>query len=333
LDRFLWLRGELGLPVLTVLAFHRVTRPEDVGDLDAGVVESTPEDFAQQIDVIRNQCSVVSMADVRNHRRGRPLPKNPVLITFDDGYVDNLEIALPILERAGIPATFFIPTAFPEAGRLFWWDKIALYLQRCRRERALVTYPTRLALEPLRDPGRAHRRLCWAVKRTRALSLERLWEGLEEATYVHLDPSEERAIAERTIMSWPDIRRMRDAGMDVQSHSHEHRVLDTLTLEEATADLRLSREILSEALGEPVYALAYPVGHDLEGPFRRIAHDAGFELAFTNATGLCVPRSDPWNLPRLSMDREHVGALYKLRLVFGDNADPKVLHAPTVTVG
>jgi peptidoglycan/xylan/chitin deacetylase (PgdA/CDA1 family) len=240
------------------------------------------------------------------------------MLAFDDGYADNHDVVLPILKRAKVPATFFIPTAFPDAGKLFWWDRISLIMNRCREPWIELTYPAPLRLTPRQDPEQATRLVCKIIKHTPGVDLNRAWEDLERASGVHISEAEERAIADRTIMGWSKIKALRAAGMSVESHSHAHRVLGTLTPDEATKDLQQSRAILQDQLGEPVHAVAYPVGYELTGPFRRVAHDAGFELAFTNATGICSPKSDPWNLPRLSMDRLHVGALYKLRLLLGD---------------
>lgn len=318
IDRFLWLRGRLGLPLLTILTYHRVARRDDVGDLDMGVAEVEPDDFLRQLAVLKEHCSVVSMAEVRDHRRGRPLPKNAVMLAFDDGYMDNHDVVLPILQRAKVPATFFIPTAFPDAGKLFWWDRISLTMKRCQATSIELTYPTRTRLYPKQSPEVATRQVCKIIKHVPGLDLDRALEDLERASGVHLSEAEERALAKRTVMGWSEVKALHEAGMSVESHSHSHRVLGTLTPEEATHDLRKSRTILSEALDKPVRTVAYPVGYELTGPFRRVAQDAGFELAFTNATGLCTPKADPWNLPRLSMDRLHVGALYKLRLLFGD---------------
>jgi hypothetical protein len=172
----------------------------------------------------------VSLADVRRSFRGRRLPPNAVLVTFDDGYAD-IEAAVPILRRAGVPATFFIVTAFPDGGRLFWWDRIWLLLRRCRRERVELTYPAPLVIHPTRALGAAAHALIAAVKLTPRLHLERFWEGLERASGVALAAAEERALAAHTLLGWSAVRRLRGAGMDVQSHSHEHLVLNGLSPE------------------------------------------------------------------------------------------------------
>lgn len=319
LDRLFWLRARLGQRELAVLTYHRVGRVEDVGEMDPGLLEATPEELAAQLDVLGTYCTVVSLADVRRSFRGRRLPPNPVLVTFDDGYADVHAHAVPILRRAGVPATFFVPTAFPDGGKLFWWDRVWLLMRRCRRERVELAYPRRLVLQPTRSPEAAARALCEAIKRTERLDLAQLWEALERDAGVALDAAEERSLAARTILSWAAVRRLRDAGMDVQSHSHDHLVLNSLGPEAAQRDLVLSARLLREALGEEVHSVAYPVGYELRGALRSAPRDASFEIGFTNGTGLCAPaRVDPLNVPRISMDLGMGPAAYKTRLLFGD---------------
>jgi peptidoglycan/xylan/chitin deacetylase (PgdA/CDA1 family) len=329
LDRLFWLRARLGRRDLAVVTYHRVGRPEAAGELDPGLFEVEPAELAAQLEVLRDNGTVVSITDVRRFARGGRLPPNPVLVTFDDGYVEGCTEALPILRQAGIPATFFIPTAFPDAGKLFWWDRVWLTVRRCRKERVDLAYPRALELHPAGAPAEAARLVSQAIKRTPGIELARLWDALEEATGVSLSAAEERNVARRTIMGWQKVRALRDAGMDVQSHSHAHLVLNTLTPEAARVDLARSAEVLREVIGGEIFAVAYPVGYALEGPLRRAPRDAGFDLGFTNGTGLCsIGRFDPLDIPRLSMDVDIPLADYKLRLLFGSPARPAIALMP-----
>lgn len=323
LDRLLWLRGRLGIRALTVLTYHRVGQPEDAAGLNREVIEVDPAELEEQIAVVKTHCTLVSLADVRRFRDGRRIPPNPVLLTFDDGYADNHRLALPILRRAGVRATFFIPTAYPDAGRLFWWDKIALLFHRSFAETVELTYPTRQTLHPRGDPDGATDRVCAAIKTTPRVDLGRVWEDFERALGVAIPAEEERELSRRAIMGWSEIRALAAAGMDVQSHSHRHLVLNTLAPDEAERDLRRSSSILREAVDQPVHSVAYPVGYELQGELRRAPAGASFDLGFTNNTGLCsLRRFDPYNVPRLSMDVSKVGALYKLLLALGDGLRP-----------
>jgi peptidoglycan/xylan/chitin deacetylase (PgdA/CDA1 family) len=329
LDRVFWLRARLGLRALTVLTYHRIGEPGDEGDLNAEVIEATPAELEAQLAMLKAQCTIISLADLRHFRGGAPMPPNPVLLTFDDGYVDNHRVALPILRRAGVPATFFIPTAYPDAGRLFWWDKIALLVAQSRAETAELTYPRRQTVRPLHDPHDATRRVCAAIKATPRLDLGRVWEDLDRALGTRIAAAEEAELARRALMSWSDIRALAAAGMDVQSHSHRHLVLNTLAPDEAERDLRRSSSILRDEVDRPVHSVAYPVGYEIEGALRRAPAAASFELGFTNDTGLCTMRRfDPFNVPRVSMDVSKVGALYKLLLALGDGRLPGSRRRP-----
>ncbi len=319
LDRIFWLRARVGQRSLAVLTYHRVGHAEDAGELDPGVFEATPEELEAQLQVLRARATVVSLADVRLACRGKRLPPNPVLVTFDDGYVDLQTCAVPILRKAGVPATCFVPTSFPDGGRLFWWDRIWVVMRRCTRDRVELTYPAPLTIHPKRSPAAAAGMVIDAIKHAPRMDMSRLWEALEHATGVALDAAEERAIAARTILGWRSVKGLREAGMDVQSHSHEHVVLNSLSPELAQRDLARSARVLHDVLGEAPYGVAYPVGYPLAGALLRAPLEARFEIGFTNSTGLCAPRiGDPLNVPRISMDLGMGLGEFKLRLLFGD---------------
>ena len=319
LDRLLWLRARLGRRGLVVLTYHRVGLLAEAGELDPGLFEATPDQLASEMSVVTSLGTAVSLGDVRRWVRGARLPPNPVLVTFDDGYADAGVQAVPILRRAGVPATFFVPTAFPDAGRLFWWDRVWLLCRRCRRERVEIGYPEKLTVYPLSAPAAAAGAISAAVQRARRLDVGRLRESLGHDLGVALDDDEERLLAGRTLLGWPGVRRLRAAGMDVQSHGHEHIILNTLGPEAAERDLARSARVLGEVLGEVPYAVAYPVGYELPGALRRATRRAGFEIGFTNGTGIAGPEAaDPLDVQRVSMTLGAGPLRYKRLLLFGE---------------
>ncbi len=318
LDRLLRLRARAGLSVLTVLTYHRIGDSGMVGELDPDVREIDARGLAEQIDMIGAVGTIVSLDEVRGFFRGRRSPRNPVMLAFDDGYAECRDVVLPILKRIQVPATFFIPTAFPDAGRLFWWDRIHLLLRRCHSPEIRLHYPFPMILDVQADISSAHRHLLRLVKDTKNLDLPRFFEDLERATNVTLTAAEEKKIAQETVLSFRDVRALQDAGMAVASHSHAHRVLATLAPDEVVVDLRKSRLILHDVLGADVRTIGYPVGHPVNGSIRRAAVLAGFDLGFTNATGLCWSATvDPLNVPRLAIGRDEPPEIYKWRMLVG----------------
>lgn len=318
LDRLLWLRTRIGLPFLTILTYHRVGDPSAIGELDPDVREADANGLSEQIAVVRSTGTIVSLEEVRAFFQGKRSPPNPVMLAFDDGYVDCRDVILPILQKEGVPATFFIPTAYPDSGRLFWWDRISLILHRCRIPAVELRYPFPLSFDFTTGKEHARRVLLRLVKRTPALDLGRFFDELERATGVAIDASEEQKIAKSTIMSFRDVKALHDAGMAVASHSHAHRVLATLSPDDALLDLQKSKHLLRDVLGTDVRTIGYPVGHRVTGMTRRAAGLAGFDLGFTNATGLCWPGGvDPLNVPRLAIGQDEPAEIYKWRMLVG----------------
>ena len=121
LDGVLRLRGALRLPVITVLTYHHVENPEADSPFDRGVADAIPDQFRRHMEMVARYGTALTIDQmVRIVCEGERPPKNPVLVTFDDGYRSCLEVATPILRQVGIPATFFIATRFIEERRLFF---------------------------------------------------------------------------------------------------------------------------------------------------------------------------------------------------------------------
>ncbi len=209
--------------------------------------------------------------------------------------------------RHGVRAVFFIATDFVERRRLFWWDAVARILKGSPRERAVLEYPEHLewslgsAPERLAAVRRAHR----IVKDVLRLDLTRFLEELQRAAGVALGAEEERRLADATVMTWDHVRALRRAGMDVQSHTRTHRVLQTLGPAELVDELQGSRRMLEEVLGERSFAISYPVGKPLraDSRIREAVRAAGYTLGFSNGTGVSsVARLDPLDVKRISLE-------------------------------
>jgi peptidoglycan/xylan/chitin deacetylase (PgdA/CDA1 family) len=293
---------------IPVLTYHRVAHPADPSVLDDGVVDVTPAQFDRQMAFVRRWFRPVGIDALVACAAGRGrLPPRPLLVTFDDGYLDNHDVALPILVQHGIKATFFIATDYVERRRPYWWDRVSFVVRRSKLERIILSYPEREALVLETPEGRraAVRRLQRIVKDRRGLDLERFLEGLERAAGVVLSREQERRLADGTIMTWEQISTLRRAGMDVQSHTHTHRVLQTLDVAEVQRELRLSRAALEDVLGESIVAVSYPIGKPVgaDSHIRRAVHDAGYKLGFSNGTGVnTIAAFDPLDVKRVSMD-------------------------------
>jgi len=308
--------------LLSVLTFHRVA---DVGPeymFDDGVVETSPDELARQLAQIREHFTPVTMADVRSFvDGGHALPHNPVLVTFDDGYLDNFAVALPLLQRFGIAATFFIATDYITHRRVFWWDRVAYTIKASPRAALSLAYPTELALDLSSEKAKlaAIRAVLRVIKRTFGLELDSFLDQLAAAAGVVWNAALERRFADHLLMTWDHVRALRAGGMDVQSHTRTHRVLQTLPAEALAGEIAGSRAELERELDHPVYAISYPVGHTINdrSELRDALVAAGYRLGFTNATGAQSIRGktiDRFNLSRMALDSHTPDSLFKAML-------------------
>jgi peptidoglycan/xylan/chitin deacetylase (PgdA/CDA1 family) len=316
-DTLLRVRSIAPSPWVTVLTYHRVGDPERMGDLDPGVVDARAQAFDSQLAYIKKRCSVIDLEMMAAFVRGAPLPSNPVLVTFDDGYRDNHDVALPILKKHGVRAVFFITTHYLTERRLFWWDRASLLLRRSKKEVLELTYPTTRRILLGKDEktrARALRTALAPVKAHWGLDVRRYLEELEHATGVTFSRDEEKRLAEENLLTWDQVRAMRAEGMAVQSHTRSHRILVTLDEKSLDEELGGAREELEHQLRERVIAVAYPVGRSLAcaPAARRAIRRAGYELGFSNGTGLNTTfRFDPLEIRRLSLEVDLTDAYFR----------------------
>src|SRR5262245_59193345 len=157
---------------LAILAFHRVARPGAAG-LDPDVADTTPEAFERQVEIVKQFFTLIDTRDLAAFREGEKLPDNPAMITFDDGYRDNHDEALPILMRLDAKAVFFVASSFVAERRLYWWERLSHIVARSTRRRARLTYPEtmELPLESAEAREASRRRLLRLVKNTVGLDL------------------------------------------------------------------------------------------------------------------------------------------------------------------
>src|SRR5262249_49969712 len=254
-------------PGLIVFTYHRIAEPGADPFYDP-VISATPESFRAQVDWLGRRMRVLTLAEAMERIASGPPWREPAaLITFDDGYRDNFEVAAPILRDLGIPATFFLPTAFLESPRLPWWDEVAYILKRTtvRRlelprapddEGPAVPPPLRLGLDILPRPS--------AIRSVIAAFLdETIRDGpwflgmLADRAEVARDDG---AMARELFAGWEQVRRLTGpgTGLSVGSHGHSHRKLAALGEDDQRRELADSRRILRDRLGPDVPVPAHP---------------------------------------------------------------------------
>jgi peptidoglycan/xylan/chitin deacetylase (PgdA/CDA1 family) len=285
-----------------ILGYHRVAH--DVHDPYGLCVK--PHHFREQMSVLASRANPISLEQLGEALLRGDCPSRPVVITFDDGYLDNLENALPVLTDYRIPATFFVVTG--NLGRPFWWDELAELipsdsegLQRLALE-AAGFFATQLSIQ---NSGSANRQTDQTRKRLllevyhllltarpgeRQSFLDQLKVAAEDRPTTRLNTT--RA------MSSIELRQLAQSDLTaIGSHTHNHPILPKLPPEEQRNEILNSKACLEELLCRPVTSFSYPNSQGSELT-RLIMRECDVVLACGGSNDLVRPGSDPLFLPR-----------------------------------
>ena len=134
---------------LLVLNYHRIGNPDD-DPFDPDVFSATGDQLSEQISYLRRHVSVVTLEEAQAFVDGTRREKTPrcrVLITLDDGYLDNYQVAFPILRSHGVQGVFFLVTSLVGSCAVPWWDHIAFLMKTARLRRFSLHYPADLAVD------------------------------------------------------------------------------------------------------------------------------------------------------------------------------------------
>jgi peptidoglycan/xylan/chitin deacetylase (PgdA/CDA1 family) len=264
---------------LIILNYHRIGNGDET-PFDSGVFSATADQFDSQIAYLKRRFHISTLEEVFAMMGGDAPRGTSVLITFDDGYIDNYTLAFPILRTHGVQAVFFLPTAFIGTGKLPWWDAIAYIIKQSAKNRVHLEYPKPAIFELARDGGKSVSMQILRLFRESAVEdPERFIIELEKTCGV-LRP---RGSAERCFLDWDEARDMQRNGMAFGSHTHSHEILTSLSAELQREEARYSREILEQELNSRIDILAYPVGlkHCFSTDTVSALEQTGYRAAFS----------------------------------------------------
>jgi peptidoglycan/xylan/chitin deacetylase (PgdA/CDA1 family) len=282
---------------LTILNYHRIGNADET-PFDSGVFSATADQFDAQITYLKRRFRMATLEDVFAMVDGNTPRGTSVLITFDDGYLDNYTLAFPMLRAHGVQAVFFLPTAFIGTGKLPWWDVIAYVIKRSLKRRIRLEYPEPASFDLAVHGGKGVSMEILRLSTQPAVKdPERFLLELETECEVARPEAE----AERCFLNWDEAREMQQHGMAFGSHTHSHEILTKLSAERQREEVRYSREILERELNQRVETLAYPVGlqHCFSSDTVRALEETGYRAAFSYYGGSNqVGRIRPFDIRR-----------------------------------
>ncbi len=287
-----------------ILTFHHVRpwEPATPGFTPNRLLEITPEFLDQALSLVRRLgFEFVALAEARR----RLVEGGPrfAALTFDDGYRDTRDFALPVLERHGAPFTVFFVPGFIERTARLWWLELEESLRRLDEasiDRAGIALrrPARAAAEKTA----AFAKIYWALRARSEAELLDVVGALARRAGV-----DGARIADALFMDWAEVAAFsRHPLVSVGAHSMTHRMLAKWPEAAARAEMAGSRAALEGRLGLDVGAFAYPVGDPTSAGPREfeLARRLGFSCAVTTRPGMVFPEhaSHLTALPRVSVN-------------------------------
>ena len=290
---FLTKAGQLiGKNKLSILIYHQVSK--DVDPMrPADPVEAL---FRWHMQLLRDYFNPLPLATAVQLLQKDSLPANSVCVTFDDGYLNNLEVAQPVMEEFSIPATVFVATAFSQ-GRNMWNDRlIDLLGQPDITEINLDA----LQLESVSLGDWGHRRR--VVDRIiPVIKYKSLTERNDIIDQLYCDNN--ALEADRKMMSQEEVRQLSRKNITIGAHTVDHPILKSLSSDEQRRQISGSKEALEGITGQTVAGFAYPNGQpgtDYDKASRELVREAGFDYAVTTRWGISTKNTHRFELNRFT---------------------------------
>jgi peptidoglycan/xylan/chitin deacetylase (PgdA/CDA1 family) len=266
----------------TVLLYHRVTHVER----DIHTLAISPDAFRSQMQELRESCLVLPLAELAAAAAAGDPPERAVALTFDDGYLDNLDTVAPLLAELGLPATFFLTTESRPARRRFWWDVLEEALSHDRAAHDETHAILRRSSPAVRDD------ILLRLARERSVPL----------------------VSERARpMSYDEVGRLKAfPSLEIGAHTVHHLSLSEVSAEDCHREVFESRSALERITGRAVRSFAYPFGAVSDEAVTAVTA-AGFDVAVTCDARPVRTREHRLRIPRIAA-REESGAALVARI-------------------
>jgi peptidoglycan/xylan/chitin deacetylase (PgdA/CDA1 family) len=310
--------------------YHRIISPV----VDPWSLCVSPEHFAEHLAVLRRWARPISLSELWDDRaKQESLPS--VVLTFDDGYADNLLAAVPLLQAERIPATVFVTTTALDGGREFWWDELEALLLNpgtlpvsldLRVGETLNSY--QLGSSADYDVDAWTRQRSWRAAEPPPGQRQEAYLALWRQLWKRSHAEQQAALASLSALA-PKARTVRPAcrtltlaelrllaeseGIDIGGHTMTHPVLPEWPRAVQQWELQQNKARLESVLGRPVNSLAYPYGAHSEET-ADLARELGFTVACTTQPGLVDRATDGFRVPRVQVE-DWTGAVFEDQLL------------------
>jgi len=298
-----------------ILMYHSVV--EDPRQTAATIrISQSRASFERQMATLARRFNVVTLDQVVSFvSEGLPIPRRSVVVTFDDGFADNFETALPILTRYGIPATFYVLVGAVDSGTPPWYCRLAYaFNSTMHGEWKQPNANFKFNLHD-RDGKSAAMEAAWDIGAALSGSAQQRMVEEVEAT-LEVQAIDARS---RLMMNWDQVRALKNAGHTIGGHSLTHPNLAHVSAAEAKAEIFGCKEALEAMVGSPAKHFCYP--HPALNPqwtpdTKEITREAGFQSAVLTTPGSVRRGDDILSLRRIPASEDSERWIWDLERAF-----------------
>ena len=313
------LRRTLGRRYPLVLCYHGVVgedRP-DQRFLYRNTISC--RQFQIQLEFLNRHFNPISLGELIDHlRRGTALKPYSVLLSFDDGYRNNLTNAAPLLSKYGMPALFSITTGYIDRTDVLWPDEVNLRVLGWPLP--TMPYPTpENGFSKVQVPSIVEERTVLADK-TRAdckrLSEPERFTYLETLREVPCPMLEQRDRELYDFLTWDEVRSLVAAGFDIGSHTVNHPILTQVHAKRLESELVGSKVRIETETSKPCTCLVYPNGQvaDINQNVENAAKSAGYMMAFSATGFYASPNEGLYSVSRITVPGQAPDQVFETRV-------------------
>jgi peptidoglycan/xylan/chitin deacetylase (PgdA/CDA1 family) len=297
LTRNLLLRTQ---PRAVILLYHRIANIP----FDPNLINVTPEHFSEHLEYLRKHYRLMSLTDLSKTLSNNKVPDKTVVITLDDGYLDNFRNAKPLLEHYEAPATIFVSSGYLGKNKEFWWDELEriIFLSKEPPKQFELDISGKLykwELHKNNNKDLAPKVYMEIQLLLRNLDEEKIKKTINDLALIlksNIDARDDyRAI------NFDELKIFASNGLiRVGSHAVTHPALTKLSTEMQKQELTQSKSLLEDILCRPIDTFSYPYGYWNEHTVS-LVREAGYKTACSTVRFPVLKKSNPYCLPRFGV--------------------------------
>ena len=289
-----------------ILNYHRICSDNNFSKRSDELTVSVSK-FKEQLIFLKKNYNLVCLDDLLNFKKSK---RFKISITFDDGYKDNLNFALPILNEFNIPATIYITTKFFENEFSLWWYEIKDYIWE-NSENIKFIYNEKNYDFPIKKNSEKLKSFEKLMKITKKLDKNNQNKFLNALTKTNV-----RKQYKNEILSKEDVKLLSSNPLiTIGAHTHNHLSLKNLKKNDCIKEIKISKQILEDLISRKINHFSYPYGTKNDAGKREfeIVKELGFRSAVTTSVGK-LSKKKLYNLPRIYINQKTNEKILKLKL-------------------